>query len=469
VLTIHLSEKNDDFRRGVLNQESTLALREKDEETNLSLLELCDTTEQLVSLVKAVFPELVSQPIDLIATGWPIPAKVKLSNSTRPGLTSRQALGLFARFKAINISTISHRNLQQLEVNKAQLDPPPNLPLSKSRESLEYPPMRKITLFRTANQFVKPVWIEWKECHPSELDRPDNATLPRIRELAALLSDRDKPREFRAPTCTGYFRDKHGLGLIFEIPQFPASAEPVSLYQLYDEVDLPDEPKRLALAYELSRCLLYLHAGSWLHKGLSSHATVFFRKESGLVDLGSPFLSGFDYSRPAMHAMLTEKPPFHPKTEFYRHPNANVVASNYRREWDIYSLGIVLVEIAHWAPIHRILGYSNPDEVDRHEIRGIRERLLSQESEGLPWESTCFKGRYAEITKACLGGAEAFGVHEGDDEREPVVSETLQASFYSIVIKGLEVLARDCHRRNGSGRDMVRTKSVSIEEVAIND
>lgn len=445
----------------MLNPGTTITLREKDEDANLSMLELCNTTEQLMALVTAVSPDLVdlaAEPCDLIAKGWPVPSKVKPSNWTKAGLTSKQALALFARFKAINISENSRRNSKQLEICKTQLVPVISPPFSRYGESLEYPLRREVTLFRDSNQVVKPVWIEWKECSSYELDDPENATLPRIRELVALLSDRDKPREFRAPICAGYFRENDLLGLIFENSE-PASVsvsvEPVSLYQLYDEVDRPDVPKCLALAHELSRCLLYLHAASWIHKGLSSYATVFFRKESGLVDLRSPFLSGFDYSRPAKNEKLTEKPPFHPKMEFYRHPSA-VIASNYRREWDIYSLGIVLIEIAHWKPIHRILGFENPEAVTRSDVREKRKELLG-ELDHLSIKSF-FKGRYAEITKACLTGGRAFGV-EGADEKDPVVSERLQANFYSTVIKALEALAGDRQRPLGSARDMVRTRS----------
>ena len=113
-----------------------------------------------MDLVKAVCPDLIEfavTPCTLIAKGWPVPSKAKSSNLIKAGSISKQALTLFARFKAINISENNRRDPKQLEIDKTQLVSAPSLPLPRSRESLEYPPRREVTLFRDSNEVVKPV------------------------------------------------------------------------------------------------------------------------------------------------------------------------------------------------------------------------------------------------------------------------------------------------------------------------
>ena len=44
-LTLQLSVKNNAFRKGVLSPGATIVQREKDEEANLSLVDLCNTTQ----------------------------------------------------------------------------------------------------------------------------------------------------------------------------------------------------------------------------------------------------------------------------------------------------------------------------------------------------------------------------------------------------------------------------------------
>jgi hypothetical protein len=234
-----------------------------------------------------------------------------------------------------------------------------------------------------------PVWVEWRECGILQDGKPREAFLPQIRELTALLRDRDKSREFCAPTSAGYFHgidnDVYGLGrlgLVFEIPLgLSGLVEPVSLYQLFNDKEIPSTLECSSLAHAVSSCLVYLHAACWFHKGFSSYATIFFRDASDRVNLKKSFLSGFDYSRPARNEEMMEKPRFDPYNDFYRHPRTQGNSPpNYWRIWDIYGLGIVLVEIAPWQPIHLILGHKNPSAIKATQIVKTHERLLRDKS-----------------------------------------------------------------------------------------
>ena len=132
---------------------------------------------------------------------------------------------------------------------------------------------------------------------------------------------------------------------------------PTSLLSLLKDVEPPSLNKRVCLAYELSRCLMYLHSVSWLHKGLRSNNVVFFEPPNDTHSLTSSTLCGFDYARPDLPDQMAEATPTHPEHDLYRHQNAlEQKESRSDRSYNIYSLGIILTEIAHWQPMSEILG-----------------------------------------------------------------------------------------------------------------
>jgi hypothetical protein len=101
------------------------------------------------------------------------------------------------------------------------------------------------------------------------------------------------------------------------------------------------------------------------------------------LDLSRPYLSGFDYSRPAQNQDMAEKPPENPAHDLYRHPlahgNARDSANSggFKKQYDIYSLGVVLVEIWYWKPISVILGIQDINHVRQSKTSKVRQRLLN--------------------------------------------------------------------------------------------
>ncbi|KAL3953728.1 hypothetical protein ACCO45_011684 [Purpureocillium lilacinum] len=272
----------------------------------------------------------------------------------------------------------------------------------------------------------------------------------RVRKLACLLNHSPKPEAFRTPHCLGFF-DKadpdtpdedvdiidRRLGLIFERPhddQLHASLPPVSLHDLLRDTSVrkPRVTERVQLAHALSNCVLYLHAVNWLHKGLRSHNVLFFRaRGGGGVDYSRPYLSGFDFSRPGGADEMTDAPGDDAEHDLYRHPRTQ---SNRRggkngdkeeererskKSFDVYSLGVVLVELAHWRTVDEVLA------IDMRRARGDKE-VVRRMGE-----------KYEEATRACLAGGEALGLREGDDETDDEVAERLSMRYYEDVVKKL--------------------------------
>ena len=308
------------------------------------------------------------------------------------------------------------------------------------------------------NRHTKQVWIEWKAYNygdwNDEMQRepPVAEDVQRVQKLVALLQ-RPKPKEFCIPECLGYFdeQDKSKtngpisgdfrFGLVFTKPKDTAAISLLELFQ-NSHIMMPALTDRIAIASRIAHCVLYLHAVDWLHKSIRSDNILFFAKKD-FVNLESPQLSGFELARPdtidaqTVNPFTTEEQ-LH-RWDLYRHPSYQGSGSRpkYRKTYDIYSLGIVMLELAYWKPIDKIMGIHDPEKAQIAEIEGIRQRLLS-EPKHLNYLRQNVGQRCHDAVKACIKGPTAFGIEENQDELELETESTLQQGFYEYVVITLQ-------------------------------
>ena len=151
--------------------------------------------------------------------------------------------------------------------------------------------------------------------------------------------------------------------LLLPLPPRPVSLQ--SLLQPKAKFKPPLE-QRYTLASRLCSTLSELYSSSWLHKGIRSENIIFGVHTVPPVPgaaqtdaiLRSMLLCGFDYSRQESEWSTIDKSKLSGDvaTAIYRHPSyQGEAAQGYKIQYDIYSLGLILVEIALWVPLSTFL------------------------------------------------------------------------------------------------------------------
>ncbi|KAG9772982.1 hypothetical protein KCU88_g5955, partial [Aureobasidium melanogenum] len=205
-----------------------------------------------------------------------------------------------------------------------------------------------------------PVWLEYKQVP----QRMKGKLLSRVKGLAFLLS-RAKHPSFHTLRCLGFFEDGDRFVFVYSYPQTSIGDSsdaaqvknrppPKSLNELIREnktLKLPSVTTRLDIALKLANTLLILHTAGWLHKDLRSENVVFFDN-----DWSVPYVTGFSFSRQDSPAEISEQPSSEPQADIYRHPHAlGEPSTSFQKHMDLYSLGLILVELAEWKALKYIV------------------------------------------------------------------------------------------------------------------
>ncbi|KAH7394187.1 prion-inhibition and propagation-domain-containing protein [Phaeosphaeria sp. MPI-PUGE-AT-0046c] len=306
-----------------------------------------------------------------------------------------------------------------------------------------------------------PVWIEWK-LYELELpsDEDENAQ-PRIHPATELrtaamtrMLQMEKPSDFCTPPCYGYFDDwersktAYRFGWIFALPVSEPNV--VSLYTLLSNAEKgPKVPKpslntRILMAKKFATSILYLHGVDWLHKGIRS-ANVLFPYGQSLPDLESPQLSGFEYSRPDASNQTTEGDEPGLEVDMYRWPTIqSQITHRSRKIHDIYALGLLLLEVFMWKPLHRILDF-DLKELGFDQVRDVRQMLLKDKPEILSKLRQKVGYKIHDLIRRCIQaeGEEGFMVSEEEEkegEHSGIVGLKLQEAFMERAIDVLQDL-----------------------------
>lgn len=428
----------------LVDSDARIAIRQSTRETNTTILHLHSRIDDLLILVQA----LLSDESASLHLNTGAAAQCGGDHCTQEKLD----LARLAVFKAVNTSIENDLHIPIAGLQARGAAQARKLALSAihllgelngidNRCEAEYQPDD----WRSSRR----VWIEWREYDP--LMQAQSMLNPsRVDKLVALLSDVSKPDLLRVPRCVGYFdspRSKDNkqqsdrLGFVFEKPS-PWSAGPISLKALIMLQTMPLLTERIALAKAVATCLMSLHSVNWLHKGIRSQNVLFFPRDDGSIEYSCPYLSGFGYARPAFREDMTEMISEDPEADMYRHPSTHGLGpwegrQGFKRTFDIYSLGLVLIEIATWRCIDVLLEIKDPKSMGSSALKDIRRRLLSEKCH-LDSVGASAGARFRRATQNCLDSAAALGVHHLDNEMDVQVAAKVSRKFYHQILLPLE-------------------------------
>ena len=260
----------------------------------------------------------------------------------------------------------------------------------------------------------------------------------RIQQLARLLKGNARPTSLLLPICEGYIkRHPSKCSILYKLPE---SADPMKrprtlLSMLPPNKNAPKRPPqimilptledRYQLASVLAEGILKLHSISWLHKRINSNSIVFFDHGDGFT-INQPLMIGFGVSRTSNQAAETVDLR-HMGTEFdvYQHPDLRADAHRrYETRYDIYSLGLVLLEIGLWQSIYYLKEKDQDAQQFRRKVKNVCETHLSH-----------LMGKaYQRAVLCCIDNDEIWKNAQGVDGDDSV---TVQEIFCWRVVKEL--------------------------------
>ncbi|KIW88964.1 uncharacterized protein Z519_10448 [Cladophialophora bantiana CBS 173.52] len=203
----------------------------------------------------------------------------------------------------------------------------------------------------------------------------------RVDRVSAFLHELDP--SFHSLPCRGYIKDwaaKDRYAYVFDLPfsMYPPTVQQSaarshmdfpslpSMHTLRDMLERPMENPslnlRLSYAITLLETLLQIHTADWLHKELRSDNILFIQgpqlgNASNEDILLSPiYVAGYVYARLDSPYELTEPTESDFENDLYRHPmSMGPSRGSYRKSFDIFSVGCVLLELGLWASLPDIL------------------------------------------------------------------------------------------------------------------
>ncbi|CAE7016478.1 hypothetical protein CFE70_010620 [Pyrenophora teres f. teres 0-1] len=169
----------------------------------------------------------------------------------------------------------------------------------------------------------------------------------------SVKSDAQDGYQLHTLSCMGYIDDSPNMRslIIYRAPQsHPWASNPPSLYDVISKglTSRPSMGSRFLTARALASTLLETHASSWVHGNLQSRSVAMLPRSLSDLEL-SPFLVGWGVLQPLESTHFALEP------NLYRHHDRfGRPSSEYRNEHEIYSLGVILLEVGLWRTMEKI-------------------------------------------------------------------------------------------------------------------
>ncbi|KAL8831805.1 MAG: hypothetical protein Q9170_005133, partial [Blastenia crenularia] len=208
-----------------------------------------------------------------------------------------------------------------------------------------------------------------------------------------------------------------------------------------DSSNTPALEDRFRLAFNLASSLLHLHAKKLFHRNINSRNVIFFRNDDAETSnstklwkegvIRRPFLTAFDQCSEEVHGDLEE--PF--ISNIYRHPNyERGQRSRFRPLFDIYSLGVILLEIGLWMPISKLWKTMYTRSHFKRRLETVYTKKLA---------GKCGT-KYMNVVEFCLKAEDLDYMVKDVHPLESAQIDTLTSSQNSLYWKAFKVLEKCC-------------------------
>ncbi|KLU85765.1 hypothetical protein MAPG_04785 [Magnaporthiopsis poae ATCC 64411] len=273
-----------------------------------------------------------------------------------------------------------------------------------------------------------------------------------VRDIAGILRHAD-PRLMGILHCDGFQYDQlqNRFELHFPFPQ--GLTNPRTLSDLLSDPSNPQVKhplnQRISLAKSIVTAVFVLHSAGFVHKQIRpDNVVVFERKDRPEAQrwpyaIGTPFLVGFDNVRKVDAASLM-LPVEDWEKSIYLSPERHRLqrGDEFRMQHDIFSIGVVLLEIAFWASFRdrrselggvvwkdaRTLTLRAPEELKKKYI-GLAARTVPR----------LMGQKYADAVVACLTGLESGDGSATDlEDADGIVVGT---RYVMAIVKKLEEIS----------------------------
>ncbi|KAH7006944.1 hypothetical protein EDB80DRAFT_880465 [Ilyonectria destructans] len=313
--------------------------------------------------------------------------------------------------------------------------------------------LRKLGILKT-NQSIG-ILQEWKLGQTNWREDEKSTARDRVDQLASILCLENKPGRLRSLDLVAYAISDGGEGerkrldfcFMYHLPPLTnRNSEPLTLQAalVRPEGKRPTLPQRFNIAVMLAESVIEFHLCNWLHKAVCSSNVLFFTNgQTDQVDFSAPFVAGFEFSRPDTVRDQTLDAFSSLNFDVYCHPDLMQVLTGegtsgrprYQRQYDIYGLGVILLEIGCWMTVESILLRRNATDRTRH------ERLLQVCTRMLP---SRMGSKYKDAVYACLTwSADGEKTESGSALREDAASRR-KSQIEDFACKVINMLS-ECH------------------------
>ena len=352
-------------------------------------------------------------------------AASRSSTPTAYPLTSQIPL-LSGLSNVVSLTRIDPRRLRFPDPSSLPDSPPPaydsiNASADNRRFALLQPEKAPLTAHRSRSQGAgTPVLVDFGCNLDYSSSWEEVPALKRYESLILALQvpDDDEDVYTGCLRIIGWFADltQSRFGFIYQVPepspvdQNPRSpaASPVTLLSFLqhsgntDSENTPSLEDRYRLALNLVTNLLHTHAKGVTHRNINSNNVVFVVESANQTLESKPWKEGVIRKPYLVSWDQCSEDAATPGDELhvprlYRHPDSRFgVRSTFKPAYDVYSLGLVLLEIGLWLPLHKLFK-------TKYTLSRFRDKLRSTYAHKLAGKCG---STYMKIVEYCLDAAD---------------------------------------------------------------